>query len=239
MADTRGAETIARNISILYGNIRKAAERVGREPTAVRLIAATKFVSVDRIRQAIEAGVRIFGENRLQEALPKIEALGSSAGVRWHFIGKLQRRKVKTVVGRFEMIHSVDSVELATEVDRRAAEAGVCQAVLLEVNIGGEQTKAGFTPEGVAEALPTLDAMAHLAVKGLMVMPPPTPEPEGARPYFSRARALATSLARMNLRRIRFGELSMGMSHDYEIAVEEGATMVRVGSAIFGERPNG
>jgi pyridoxal phosphate enzyme (YggS family) len=197
----------------------------------------TKSVSVDRIRLAIAAGVRILGENRLQEAVPKLTAVGPQGDLAWHFIGRLQRRKVKAVVGRFQMIHSLDSVELAAEIDRRAGEAGLCQPVLLEVNIGGEPSKAGFLPSAVPDALAALDGMAHLSVRGLMAIPPAS-EPEAARPYLRRVSELARSVTRPGFRRVRMDHLSMGMSQDYEIAVEEGATMVRVGTAIFGTRPS-
>lgn len=202
----------------------------------MRLVAVTKSVPVERIRPAIEAGVRILGENRLQEALPKIATIGPRAGLVWHFIGRLQRRKVKAVVGQFHMIHSVDSVDLAAEVDRRAGAAGLVQPILLEVNIGGEPSKAGFGSAAVADALPALDEMPNLGVKGLMAIPPPTQEAEAARPYFRQLRELARSLASPALRRVRLEELSMGMSQDYEVAVEEGATLVRIGTAIFGVR---
>lgn len=236
MADVIQSDVIARNVRTVLDNIRRAAQRVSRQPETIRLLAATKSVSADRILEAIQAGVRILGENRLQEALPKIDAVGPREGLSWHFIGRLQRRKVKAVVGLFGLIHSVDSLELAAEIDRRAGEAGLRQAVLLEVNIGGEASKTGFTPAGVADALAVIDRMPNLGVKGLMAIPPPTAEAEGARPYFRRLRELARSLASPTLHRVRLEELSMGMSQDYEIAVEEGATLVRVGSAIFGAR---
>ena len=237
MADTVDPDAIARNVEVVFENIRRAAQRAGRPADSIRLIAVTKSVSVDRIRRAIDAGVRILGENRLQEALPKLTAVGPRDDLAWHFIGRLQRRKVKAVVGRFQMIHSLDSLELGAEVDRRAGEAGLCQPVLLEVNIGGEPSKAGFLPSAVPDALATLDGMPNLSVRGLMAIPPPSSEPETARPYFRRVCELARSLARPGLRRVRMEHLSMGMSQDYEIAVEEGATMVRVGTAIFGARP--
>lgn len=236
MTDTSDSDAIAQNVQSVLHNIRRAADRVARQSGTIRLIAATKSVSVLRIRHAIAAGVRLFGENRLQEALPKIALFGPEEGLSWHFIGRLQRRKVKLVVGAFAMIHSVDSLELAAEIDRRANEVGLCQEILLEVNIGGESTKAGFGLSAVADALPVLDSMTHLSVKGLMAIPPLGSEAELARPYFRRLSELARSLSHANFRRVRMDELSMGMSNDYEVAVEEGATFVRVGSAIFGPR---
>jgi pyridoxal phosphate enzyme (YggS family) len=227
--------TIAANVSHILDEIRSAAVRSGRRPDAVRLVAATKSVSVDRIQEALAAGVTILGENRLQEALPKIERLGHAA-VAWHFIGRLQRRKVKAVVGRFALIHSVDSIELAEEISRRAAEAGIRQSVLLEVNIGGEQTKGGFAPDSVADACSRLNGLPHVAVKGLMTIPPLDPDPHRTRGHFRRLRELAQSLTPSGSININMDELSMGMSVDYRIAVEEGATLVRVGTAIFGAR---
>ena len=230
------SDSIARNVRNVLEGIRQAAIRAGRQSEAVRLVAVTKSVSVERIRLAVAAGVRIVGENRLQEAQPKIDALKGGRGIRWHFIGRLQRRKVKTVVGTFEMIHSVDSMELAAEIDRRAADAGIQQNVLLEVNAGREATKTGFSPDEAADAVTALEAMPNLSVRGLMAIPPPGPDTEASRPYFHAMRELARSLASPRLKRVRMEELSMGMSRDFEVAVEEGATLVRIGTAIFGER---
>ena len=230
------SDSIARNVRHVLEGIRQAAIRAGRQPEAVRLVAVTKTVSVERISLAVKAGVRILGENRLQEAQPKIDALEGGRSVQWHFIGRLQRRKVKTVVGTFEMIHSVDSMELAAEIDRRAADAGIQQNVLLEVNAGREATKTGFSPDEAADAVTALEAMPNLSVRGLMVIPPPGPDAEASRPYFHAMRELARSLASPRLKRVRMEELSMGMSRDFEVAVEEGATLVRVGTALFGGR---
>jgi pyridoxal phosphate enzyme (YggS family) len=192
-------------------------------------------VGLDRIREGIAGGLTILGESRLQEALPKIEALRGDP-VRWHFIGRLQRRKVRSVVGGFDLIHSVDSVQLAEEISRRAQEAGLTQAVLLEVNLEGEATKSGFLPDELSEAMPRLGALSHVAVKGLMAIPPPTSDPEQARPYFRRLRELSLRLMCQPTGTVSMKELSMGMSNDYHVAVEEGATMIRVGTAIFGVR---
>lgn len=218
-------------------NIGLAARRAGREASVIRLIVVTKGVPVEKVGQAVEAGARDLGESRLQEALPKVEALQACQhDLTWHFIGRLQRNKVRAVVGTFDIIHSVDSLMLAGEIDRRARASGVLQRILLEVNLGEETSKGGFSPSAVEETLPTLDRMSSLQVEGLMAIPPFSPDPEAARPYFRNLRGLAQKFAKRQWARIRMHELSMGMSHDYEIAVEEGATMVRVGSAIFGER---
>ena len=227
--------TISGNVSKTLEGIRSAALRSGRRPDMVRLVAATKSVSADRIKEALDAGVTILGENRLQEALPKIEQLGRET-VAWHFIGRLQRRKVKAVVGRFALIHSVDTVELAEEIDRRAAEAGISQSILLEVNIGGEESKGGFPPEELADACSRLANLAHVTVKGLMTIPPLDPDLTRTRGYFRRLRELALSLTSRGWLNVTMDELSMGMSADYAIAVEEGATLVRIGTAIFGAR---
>jgi len=235
-----GQDEIVENVHGVLERMRAAAVRAGRRPEAVRLVAATKFVPVDRIILAAQAGVQCFGENRLQEALPKLDALRDRPRISWHFIGRLQRRKVKAVVGRFALIHSVDAVDLAREIDRRAGACGVRQAVLLEVNIGGEGSKAGVVPTEAEAALIALDAMPNVDVNGLMAIPPPVRTAEEARPYFRRLRDLARSLMDANrFSRVKMDELSMGMSGDFEVAIEEGATIVRVGAAIFGDRPEG
>lgn len=231
--DEPAQASIASNVRLLLNQIAEIAGRSGRAENAITLVAATKSVSVARIREGIAAGLTVLGENRLQEALPKIQALQGEP-VRWHFIGQLQRRKVRDVVGRFELIHSVDSVELAQEIDRRAAAAGIMQAVLLEVNLGGEQTKAGFHVNDLVETFPLLTKLTHITVKGLMTIPPPAADPEQLRPHFRALRELAVRLSRLS--NVALTELSMGMSNDYMVAVKEGATMVRVGTAIFGER---
>ena len=227
--------TIADNVSRVLDNIRSAALRSGRGPETIRLVAATKSVSVERISEAVTAGVTILGENRLQEALPKIERL-SQKPVAWHFIGRLQRRKVKAVVGKFALIHSVDSIELAEEINRRAQEVGIRQSVLLEVNIAGEATKGGFASQTVVDACGHLRGLSHVMVKGLMTVPPLDPDLVKTRQYFRQLRELAQSLTGSGLVTINMDELSMGMSADYSVAVEEGATLVRVGTAIFGAR---
>ena len=230
-----GRETIAARVHVVLSKIRRAAERVGRSHDSIRLVAATKTVEVDRIQEGIDAGLTILGENRVQEALPKIAAF-KQAPVRWHFLGQLQRRKVRSVIGLFDLIHSVDGMELAQEIDRRAGEAGRCQDILLEVNIGSEPTKTGFHPDHLIQLAPALATLAHIRIKGLMAIPPPTVDAEMARPYFRKLRELAARIDERHLPSVTMGELSMGMSSDYDVAVEEGATLVRVGTAIFGAR---
>ncbi|MBA3754545.1 MAG: YggS family pyridoxal phosphate-dependent enzyme [Nitrospira sp.] len=237
MGDLSDSDAIADHVALIRKRMHAAASRTGRAPDTIQLIAATKSVPVARIQAAVDAGITHLGENRVQEALPKLDAFVQRTDLTWHFIGQLQRRKVKAVIGRFQRIHSVDSLELAQEINRRAEEKHLCQSVLLEVNIGEESTKTGFSPSALINVLDRLDRMPHLAVKGLMAIPPPTKTPDSARPYFRAVRDLADSVKRSGCHRIRMDELSMGMSHDFEIAVEEGATCVRIGTAIFGERP--
>lgn len=216
----------------------EAAHRAGRPPDAVRLICVTKSATVAQIQEAIAAGATEFGENRVQEAKPKIAAIrlsleeatpGASAhgrSVRWHMIGHLQQNKAKAALELFDWIHSVDDVELAQTLDRHAAAGGRRVPVFVEVNTSGEPTKHGVAPEGLEPLLATMRPLAHLEARGLMTMAPIVENPEQARPYFRRLRELA--------QRHKLAELSMGMSQDFEVAIEEGATMVRVGTAIFG-----
>ena len=227
--------TIAQRVQSVLAKIRSIEERVGRPAGSVRLVAATKTVTVDRMKVGVSAGLTILGENRVQEALPKVAAF-SKEPVRWHFLGQLQRRKARSVIGLFEMIHSVDSVELAQEIDRRAGEAGFHQSVLIEVNIGNEPTKAGFSPADVVRAVTTMAEFSHIGIRGLMTIPPQTDHPDSARPYFRKLHELAQQIAACKIPAVKMDELSMGMSNDYEVAIEEGATLVRVGTAIFGTR---
>ncbi len=223
-------------ISQIRETIEEAARRGGRDPKLVRLVAATKTVPPDRMLEAYEAQVHIFGENRLQEAQQKREVIGSRPNLSWHFIGRIQRRKIKAIVGHFELIHSVENWEQAGEIDRRAKMAGVQQAVLLEVNIGSESNKGGFSKTDLMKTLPALNVLNNLSVRGLMAVPPFEKNAEAARPYFRELRNLADIIRQFSFTRIRMDDLSMGMSQDYQIAVEEGATLVRIGTAIFGER---
>jgi pyridoxal phosphate enzyme (YggS family) len=227
---------IAKNLETVRDHMSRAAQRVGRDPRTIRLVAATKFVPVDRIREALEAGVTICGENRWQEAQVKMDTIETSNRVVWHFLGRLQRRKLRQMVGQFALIHSVESCEQAKELNLRAHERGIEQPVLLEVNVGGEATKGGFSPEVLLAELVTLDQLSSVKIQGLMTLPPRVANPEDARPYFRKLKALAEEVKTKGLVHIRMDELSMGMSQDYEIAIEEGATYIRVGTVIFGER---
>lgn len=228
-------DTIKIRVQSVLAKIRAAAEKAGRSSSAVRLVAATKTVGIPQIAEGVQAGLLLLGENRVQEALTKIPAF-THGSVQWHFIGQLQRRKVRSVIGVFDLIHSVDTLELAQEIDRRAGDAGHRQDVLLEVNIGNEPTKAGFRPDDVPQAVSEMAHLSHIRIKGLMAIPPPTSDPGSARPYFRRLTELAKTIDAQQLPSVKMDELSMGMSNDYEVAIEEGATLVRVGSAIFGAR---
>jgi pyridoxal phosphate enzyme (YggS family) len=220
-------QDIAANLERVRERIARAAERAGRRPDDVLLVGVTKTVDVERVRQAVAAGLPALGENRVQEAGQKIALVGRP--VPWHLIGHLQTNKVRDALELFDVIHSLDRLELARECDRRARQRGRPVPVLVQVNVAGEASKGGFAPEEVSAALDTLAALDHLRVRGLMTIPPPAPEVEVARVWF---RGLAQLAKRHGL-----GELSMGMSADFEVAIEEGATMVRVGTAIFGPRP--
>lgn len=228
--------SIAQNVARVQARIAQAAQRVGRDPASIRLVAASKSVETARIRAAVAAGITILGENYLQEARQKIGQLGHDA-VEWHFIGTLQRNKVRYIFDLFSMMHSLDSLPLAEDINRRAARLGRRMPVLLEVNVGGEASKGGFTPQELLTDVHKLAAMPHLQVCGLMTVPPPTPTPEEARPFYRQLRQLRDRLQAQGLEGLECTELSMGMTADFEVAIEEGATFVRVGTAIFGPRP--
>jgi len=234
--DATGSNSIAKTIQTIREKIRQAALRVGRDPSSVRLVAATKTVSPANLEEAYAAGVRIFGENRLQEAQEKRRMLGPREGLAWHFIGRMQRRKIKDIVGNFALLHSVESVEQAQGINAAAEKLGIQQEVLLEVNIAGEASKGGFTSQELEAGIEALDRLPHVSIQGLMTLPPWKENPEEVRPYFTQLCQLRNRLARQSWTHIRMAELSMGMSHDYEMAIEEGATMVRIGTAIFGAR---
>ena len=236
MKDEHVSNSIADTIQNLREKIRQAALRVGREPSGIRLVAATKTISPATLEEVYAAGVKIFGENRLQEAQEKRRILGQREGLAWHFIGRMQRRKLKDIVGNFALLHSVESLEQAYGVDAAAEKLGIQQEVLLEVNVGGEASKGGFTSQELEARLEELDRLHHVSIRGLMTLPPWKENPEEVRPYFSALCQLRNRLAQRSWTRVGMVELSMGMSHDYEIAIEEGATMVRIGTAIFGAR---
>lgn len=226
--------SIADNLKTVMDRIASAARRAGREPSSVKLVVVTKTVDIERIREAVAAGAVLFGENRVQEAREKIEKLGRPAS--WHLIGRLQTNKAKYAVKLFDLIHSVDSGELAQELNRQAAKIGKKQDVLVEVNIAGETAKAGVPIDAAVALVREAAALKHLSIKGLMTIPPFLDDPGQVRPYFRKLRELSRRIADENIPGVFMNELSMGMSGDFEVAIEEGATMVRVGTAIFGER---
>jgi len=226
--------SVAENLLKIQERIRTAAERRGRDPRSVRLVAVSKTQPVEAIIAASGAGQRIFGENYVQELLDKAGKVPETA--EWHFIGSLQSNKVKYIAGLVTLIHSVDRISLAREIDRQWQRTGKVCDILLQVNISGEETKSGTTTAGVIELAREAAALPHLRIRGLMTMPPFFDEPERARPYFRELRRLAGVIMAEDIPGVSMDELSMGMSGDFEVAVEEGATLVRVGSAIFGER---
>ncbi|HLB32647.1 MAG: YggS family pyridoxal phosphate enzyme [Verrucomicrobia bacterium RIFCSPHIGHO2_12_FULL_41_10] len=209
--------------------IAKAAQRSGRKPSEVELVAVSKTHPAETLRQAMEEGVHLFGESRVQEAAIKIPLL--SKRVRWHYIGHLQTNKIRKALPLFELFHSIDSLNLARDMDRMASETGLFPRVLLEVNVSGEGSKYGFSPTTLKEFLSELLTLPRLQVEGFMTMAPATKDPETTRPFFAHLRELRDELALEA--GIPFPTLSMGMSNDYEIAIEEGATLVRIGSALF------
>jgi pyridoxal phosphate enzyme (YggS family) len=217
----------------LKERIAAAAERSGRKGEEVRLLPASKTVSPERLRECVELGIRTFGENRVQEAKSKQSLLPGS--IQWEFIGGLQRNKAKDAVRLFQLIHSVDSPELCRELHKRATEQGKIQPVLIEVNIAGESSKHGVAPEAAGELVVLANGLASLEVRGFMAVAPFFEDLEKVRPCFARLRELRDSIEADT--GLLLPELSMGMSHDFEIAVEEGATVVRLGSALFGDRP--
>ncbi len=223
---------IAPNLEEVRGRIAAAARRAGRDPALVRLLAESKTVPLEQMRLAVAAGQLLFGENYLQEARPKIAALGPALS--WHFIGHLQSNKAKAAMALFDVIHGVDRLKLAQALDSAAAATGARQEILIQVNLAGEASKSGAAPETVPGLLRELGRLPHLRVLGFMTLPPWLADPEAVRPYFRALRELRDRLeASLGL---PLPELSMGMSGDFEVAVAEGATLVRVGTAIFGSR---
>lgn len=223
---------IAANLALIQERIASACQKAGRLRSEVQLIAVSKTFGVTDIRDAAESGQRDFGESRLQEAEPKIAMLPGN--LNWHFIGKVQRNKVRRILPQFEFIHAVDSFKLASHMDEISQELGIFPKVFLQINIGGEASKGGFEPGAVFGEMEALLSLPRLAIIGLMCIPPVTPDAESARPWFASLRLLRDRLeSQFN---VSLPALSMGMSGDFEIAIEEGATHVRVGSAIFGKR---
>jgi len=226
---------ISRNLKDVQRRIAETCTRCGRDPGAVRLVCVTKTMSAETVRLAIHAGAVLFGENYIQEAREKCGNLAEYP-VFWHFIGHLQTNKAKYAVQLFDLIHTVDSLRLATELDREARKIGKVQKILIQVNIGKEASKSGIDAESAESLVRSLAVFPNLSVQGLMVIPPFFDEPESARPHFRELRELRDSLNKMGISGISLDALSMGMTGDFEAAIEEGATLVRIGTAIFGER---
>jgi pyridoxal phosphate enzyme (YggS family) len=230
---------IAENIADIQSRITDSAKRAGRSPSDVALMAVTKTHPPERIREAYEAGLRLFGENRVQEFSGKASALADLHKAEWHMIGHLQTNKAAKAAELFSAVDSIDSVKLAEKLDTAARALNKKLQVLIEINVGGEEAKTGVAPdspqlEDLLQAAPGLEA---LEFRGLMTVPPFTEDPAGARPYFRKLRALRDQIAARKLPAISTEVLSIGMSHDFAVAIEEGSTCIRIGTAIFGERP--
>jgi len=226
-------DDIRNNLAGVRGEISAAARRAGRDPESVKLVAVSKTHPAEAVRAAADAGQRVFGESRVQEARDKIPAC--PPGLDWHFIGHLQKNKVRQAMPLFSFVHSIDSTVLAEAINRIAGEMEKPVEGLLEVNVSGEETKHGFTPDELRTAFPALAKLPHLRIRGLMTMAPYSDNPEDARPVFRALRELRDGLQSAHAHPLP--ELSMGMSGDFEPAIEEGATLVRIGSSIFGARP--
>ncbi|HEY7218641.1 MAG TPA: YggS family pyridoxal phosphate-dependent enzyme [Candidatus Binatia bacterium] len=223
---------IAENLARVQGEIAEAARKSGRPAEAVELVAVSKTHPADKIEAAVTAGQTLFGESRVQEARVKIPLLSSR--LRWHFIGHLQKNKIRHALPLFELFHGIDSLALAEDMQRIADEDGARPRVLLQVNVAGEASKHGFSPEALRGDFEPLLSLGRLTIEGLMTIPPLAPEAEMSRPYFVALRGLRDEMEKEF--NIRLPHLSMGMSGDFGIAIEEGATLVRVGTAIFGQR---
>jgi len=215
--------------------IRQAAKSCNRNPDSIRLVAVSKTVPAETVKEAIEAGATILGENYVQDAREKFDALVHYP-VSWHFIGHLQSNKAKYAVRLFDLIHSVDSLKLARALDKEAKKVDKIQPILVQVNISGEDTKSGISAEDAPGLIPEISHLKNLSIKGLMTMPPYFYQPEKVRPYFAALRELRDQMKKQSLPNVSLEELSMGMTGDFEVAIEEGATLVRIGTAIFGER---
>jgi hypothetical protein len=230
--------SISKNVGDVLARMAAAARRAGRAPDEVSLMAVSKTHPEQRIREAYDAGIRLFGENRVQEFAGKAEKLLELKAAEWHMVGHLQTNKAAKAVELFAAVDSVDSLRLAQKLNSSAEALGKKLAVLIEINVGGEAAKSGLAPDSreLEEILQSAANLEHLEFRGLMTVPPFTEDPQQARPYFRRLRELRDRIAARQLAGIGTRVLSMGMSHDFEVAIEEGSTCVRVGTAIFGER---
>ena len=224
--------SIRENLERIKEKIRVKSELVGRDPQEITLVAVTKTVEADRIEEAIAAGVNIIGESRIQEAKEKYRKVESR--IIWHLVGHLQRNKAKDAVKIFDLIHSVDSAELAKEIDKQAEKIGKIQKILVEANVSGEESKYGLNPEGVITFLQEVSGLPNIKVEGLMTMAPFYENPEDCRPCFRKLKELVEEVKAKNIKNVEMTYLSIGMSNDFEVAIEEGSNMVRIGRAIFG-----
>ncbi|MBI9074832.1 MAG: YggS family pyridoxal phosphate-dependent enzyme [Desulfatibacillum sp.] len=226
---------IRQNLTEIQDRITRAAKQCGRAPESVRLVAVSKTKPAKMLKEAVEAGATILGENYIQEALEKTAEL-AGLDVAWHFIGHLQSNKAKYAVPHFSLIHSVDSLKLAREIDKQAAKINKIQDILVQVNISGEATKSGATDQEAVELVEEIARLENVRIKGLMTMPPYFDDPDRAKPFFRQLKELAGEIRSRGIANVSMNELSMGMTGDFEAAIEEGATLVRVGTAIFGAR---
>ena len=225
---------VTENLNQVRKNIQEACKAVGRDPKEVTLIAVSKTKPVPMLQEAYDAGARVFGENKVQEITDKYPQLPDD--IQWHMIGHLQRNKVKYIVNKVAMIHSVDSLRLAQTIEQEAAKHDVCVPILLEVNVAQEETKFGLKTEEVLPLVESIAEFPHIKIQGLMTIAPYVQNPEENRPIFRQLKKLSVDIAAKNINNVTMSVLSMGMTGDYQIAVQEGATMVRVGTGIFGER---
>ncbi len=225
---------IRENLSAVEEKIANACRKAGRNRGEVTLVAVSKTKPLSDLREAYEAGARDFGENKVQELTDKIPELPSD--IRWHMIGHLQRNKVKYIVGKVSMIHSVDSFRLAEEISREAVRKDTTVEILIEVNVAGEESKYGVSPEDAPELVEKIASLPAIKIQGLMTIAPFTENPEENRPFFRKLKQLCVDIERKNIDNVNMSVLSMGMTGDYSVAIEEGATCVRVGTGIFGER---
>jgi len=223
---------IAENLELIRDNIEKACRRSRRDPRQVRILAVCKDQGPEKIRRVLDLGVRLLGENKPQEAEAHMRHFPGEK-IEWHFIGKLQKNKINKILNIFRLIESVDGVKSLEHIHKRVDQP---VEVFIEVNIGEEKSKSGFTVEGLKKAIPYIASLGKVAVTGLMAVPPYFEDAEKIRPYFARLREMRDDLNRMDIANVKIAHLSMGMSHDYEAAVEEGATLVRIGTALFGRR---
>ena len=230
--------SISENLERVRGRIATAARRANRNPSEVQLMAVSKTFPAETIREAYQAGQRLFGENRVQEFADKQSPLRDLPGAEWHMIGHLQSNKARAALELFDAVDSLDSIALGEKLDAAAAKPGKVLPVLLELNVGGEESKSGLRPDSpdIDALLDAAAAWEHLAIRGLMSIPPYRDDPEAVRPFFRVLRQYWDKIAARKLPHVRMDVLSIGMSHDFEVAIEEGSTCVRVGTAVFGER---